>query len=111
MHNKLEERKVVIIVGQCRLYASQLQNLFLPGELLALDEFGVPLPLVQRLSQFLPVDDIAASRRMLDSPNVSVRGALSSFELQLLALQLPFMQVSESMGNHDSKIVDAASVD
>jgi hypothetical protein len=28
-----------------------------------------------------------------------------------LTLQLPFMQVSESMGNHDSKIVDAASVD
>jgi hypothetical protein len=28
-----------------------------------------------------------------------------------LALQLPFMQISESMGNHDSKIVDAASVD
>jgi hypothetical protein len=26
-------------------------------------------------------------------------------------LQLPFPQVSESMGNHDSKIVDAASVD
>jgi hypothetical protein len=28
-----------------------------------------------------------------------------------LALQLPFPQVSESMGNHDSKIVGAASVD
>jgi len=28
-----------------------------------------------------------------------------------LALQLPFPQISESMGNHDSKIVDAASVD
>jgi hypothetical protein len=28
-----------------------------------------------------------------------------------LALQLPFMKVSESMGNHDSKIVDAGSVD
>jgi len=28
-----------------------------------------------------------------------------------LALQLPFLQISESMGNHDSKIVDAASVD
>jgi hypothetical protein len=28
-----------------------------------------------------------------------------------LALQLLFPQVSESMGNHDSKIVDAASVD
>jgi hypothetical protein len=29
----------------------------------------------------------------------------------MLALQLPFMEFSESMGNHDSKIVDAASVD
>jgi hypothetical protein len=28
-----------------------------------------------------------------------------------LALQLPFMKVSESMGNHDSEIVDAGSVD
>jgi len=28
-----------------------------------------------------------------------------------LALQLPFRQISESMGNHDSKIVDADSVD
>jgi hypothetical protein len=29
----------------------------------------------------------------------------------ILTLQLPFMEISESMGNHDSKIVDAASVD
>jgi hypothetical protein len=28
-----------------------------------------------------------------------------------LALQLPFLKASESMGNHDSKIVDAGSVD
>ena len=28
-----------------------------------------------------------------------------------LALQLPFLKVSESMGNLDSKIVDAGSVD
>jgi hypothetical protein len=28
-----------------------------------------------------------------------------------LALQLPFRKVSESMGNHDSKIVGADSVD
>ena len=28
-----------------------------------------------------------------------------------LALQLPFRKISESMGNHDSKIVDAGSVD
>jgi hypothetical protein len=30
---------------------------------------------------------------------------------QLLALQLRFLKVSESMGNHDSKIVDAGGVD
>jgi hypothetical protein len=29
----------------------------------------------------------------------------------LLALQLRFLPTSESMGNHDSKIVDAGSVD
>jgi hypothetical protein len=29
---------------------------------------------------------------------------------QALTLQLPFPKVSESMGNHDSKIVDAGSV-
>ena len=28
-----------------------------------------------------------------------------------LALQLPFLTISESMGNHDSEIVDAGSVD
>jgi hypothetical protein len=28
-----------------------------------------------------------------------------------LTLQLPFLPISESMGNHDSKIVDADSVD
>jgi hypothetical protein len=28
-----------------------------------------------------------------------------------LALQLRFLKVSESMGNHDSKIVDAGGVD
>jgi hypothetical protein len=28
-----------------------------------------------------------------------------------LALQLPFLKISESMGNHDSKIVDTDSVD
>jgi len=30
---------------------------------------------------------------------------------EVLALQLPFPKISESMGNHDSKIVDAGSVD
>jgi hypothetical protein len=39
------------------------------------------------------------------TPPNSVRASLN------LALQLPFLQVSESMGNHDSKIVDAGGVD
>ena len=30
---------------------------------------------------------------------------------RFLALQLRFLKVSESMGNHDSKIVDAGGVD
>jgi hypothetical protein len=36
--------------------------------------------------------------------------ALPDGHLPGLALQLPFMKISESMGNHDSKIVDAGSV-
>jgi hypothetical protein len=41
---------------------------------------------------------------------------IKPFELQKSglsapALQLRFLKVSESMGNHDSKIVDAGSVD
>jgi hypothetical protein len=31
--------------------------------------------------------------------------------INALALQLHFLEVSESMGNHDSKIVDAGSID
>jgi hypothetical protein len=38
----------------------------------------------------------------------TVAGA--AFEISL-ALQLPFLTISESMGNHDSKIVGAGSVD
>ena len=30
--------------------------------------------------------------------------------LEALALQLPFLKISESMGNHDSKIVGAGRV-
>ncbi len=68
-----------------RVYAAELQNFFLPGELRALDEFGAPLPLVQRLSAYLPADDVAAARQALVSPGPEVRKILSSFELQLLA--------------------------
>ena len=38
-------------------------------------------------------------------------GLATGSELAALALQLHFLEVSESMGNHDSKIVDAGSID
>jgi short-subunit dehydrogenase involved in D-alanine esterification of teichoic acids len=41
-------------------------------------------------------------------PKILITGCSSGFGL---ALQLPFMEISESMGNHDSKIVGADSVD
>jgi hypothetical protein len=42
-----------------------------------------------------------------------MRGRLppARHSLHYLALQLPFLKASESMGNHDSAIVDAGSVD
>jgi hypothetical protein len=40
-----------------------------------------------------------------------IRPRTARLTAQRLTLQLPFPQVSESMGNHDSKIVDAGSVD
>jgi hypothetical protein len=50
-------------------------------------------------------------RRSIFDPDVFRSSSSRSSPANGLALQLPFMQVSESMGNHDSKIVDAASVD
>jgi hypothetical protein len=41
----------------------------------------------------------------------SARALQSKKATVMLALQLPFLKISESMGNHDSKIVDASSVD
>jgi hypothetical protein len=46
--------------------------------------------------------------------HVRAEGAVQELPIDgtsVLALQLPFLTISESMGNHDSKIVDADSVD
>jgi hypothetical protein len=40
-----------------------------------------------------------------------IEDGLSVYAATGLALQLPFLKISESMGNHDSKIVGACSVD
>jgi hypothetical protein len=41
----------------------------------------------------------------------SIAVAPDSSDQKALTLQLPYLKISESMGNHDSKIVDTASVD
>ncbi len=71
-----------------RVYAAQLQNLFLPGELRALDEYGVPLPLVQRIAGRLDADDVDGARAALASPEAPSRLGLSGFEAELLKLGL-----------------------
>jgi hypothetical protein len=53
-------------------------------------------------------DEVPLSRLLAALANPAVRHFI---ELLALALQLPFLKISESMGNHDSKIVDADSVD
>ena len=53
----------------------------------------------------------AALHYRLSSDDIGDRLFVDSGRDQRLALQLPFLKISESMGNHDSKIVDADSVD
>ena len=45
------------------------------------------------------------------APDPGAEYYLSRFGAHDLALQLPFVELSESIGNHDSKIVGADSVD
>jgi hypothetical protein len=47
----------------------------------------------------------------MSDPNMPSDDVQFQVNLTKLALQLPFLKISESMGNHDSKIVDADSVD
>ena len=54
---------------------------------------------------------------MGEAGNAAAIGAISTSAYDLfhgiarLALQLSYLKASESMGNHDSEIVDAGSVD
>ena len=61
-----------------------------------------------------PADHGAGQVRHGDSPALLATAALQGGRIGAgtgLALQLHFLRGSESMGNHDSKIVDAGSVD
>jgi len=76
----------VIGVGEVdyRVYAAQLQGLFIPGDLRALDEFGVPIPIVQELSDLLPVDDFESARALIEDLSGVRAARLRGFERQLL---------------------------
>jgi hypothetical protein len=58
-------------------------------------------------------DDVELSRLEARLPPLLsvIAGMVDLTGFFTLALQLPFLTISESMGNHDSKIVDADSVD
>jgi len=72
-------------IADYRVYAAELQGLFLPGELRALDEYGVPIPLIRRLSRILPIDDVDASRRILEDPAGPITKMINPFEAKLIA--------------------------
>ncbi len=71
-----------------RVYAAELQNLFLPGELRALDEFGVPLPLIQRTALDLDKDDLETSRSLLMSADSRARRSMSALEARIVEIGL-----------------------
>jgi hypothetical protein len=83
---------VDVLIGEdvvnYRVYAAQLQALFLPGELRALDEFGVPLPLIEKLAGHLDEGNVDASRRMLADTRSSARQNVTDFEAALIDLGL-----------------------
>jgi len=80
------------IIGQgvvdYRVYASQMQNLFIAGELRALDEYGVPIPLIQTMSDDLDTEDVQNARRSLENRDSPSRRRLSAFENRMLDLGL-----------------------
>jgi len=66
-------------------FARSLQGWFLPGNLRTLDEFGIPLPIIQKIADFLPHDDpdeaLAAIQNISDFEGVP---QLSRVETRIL---------------------------
>ncbi|WP_245322697.1 hypothetical protein [Bradyrhizobium valentinum] len=57
------------------------------------------------------IDYIGSSDNSLSGSRNAYTPIVFWYAIRSLALQLPFLSASESMGNHDSNIVDAGSVD
>ncbi len=72
-----------------RLYAQQLQNYFIPNEGRFLDEFGIPVPLLAKLS----IPTVSDSRDLIEQlrrRSSSARFRLTDFEHELLDRGLSF---------------------
>lgn len=62
-----------------RVYANKLQNLFLPGDLRALDEYGVPMPIATKLRD-IDSDDFSLAVDEIRRPGSPVVRDLTTFE-------------------------------
>jgi hypothetical protein len=70
-----------------RVYAQKLQNLFMPSGLRALDEFGVPVPLIGKLG-LGATEDIKSLLRSISAPDFPGRFNLTPFENELLNISV-----------------------
>jgi hypothetical protein len=68
----------------------------------------VPI-IIEKISHVTAAPDNDATQRK-PCTIVNLNRAVGRFHTQCLALQLPFLWASESIGNHDSKIMDACGV-
>lgn len=82
--NDIIDSVIGLDIVNYRVYATALQNHFLPGDLRALDEYGVPLPIVRRIAHLLPIADINACRILLRHPTPEIVRMLTEFELELI---------------------------
>jgi xanthine dehydrogenase YagR molybdenum-binding subunit len=69
--------------------------------------YGSDFPVANSAYAFLVTSAITRGR--IEAMDLGAAKAVAGV-LEILALQLPFPQVSESMGNHDSNVVGAGRV-
>jgi cytosine deaminase len=85
-----------------------------PAKIMGIEGYGLDVGCNGDLVLLQARDPIEAIRLKATRLAVVRRGRVVSetpTRIGRLALQLPYLKISESMGNHDSKIVDTASVD
>jgi hypothetical protein len=66
-------------------YAEAAENTFLPATIAALDEYGIPIQLAQRLSSYLDQYDLDRAIQDLKMINIESLEGFSQFELDLIS--------------------------